>query len=239
MKVEIWSDVVCPWCYIGKRRFEAALARFEHRDDVDVVWRSFELDPSAPRERAVDLAEHLAAKYGQTLEQAQGMQAQMTAAAAAEGVTFRFDLARAGNTVDAHRLIHLAGERGVQDAVKERLLLGYFTEGAPVGDAETLVRLAAEVGLNADDARAVLASDAYTEQVRADEREAAALGIRGVPFFVVNRRYGVSGAQPADVLLEVLEKAWSDAHPLEMASAASRSDAGADGTGCADGSCAL
>jgi predicted DsbA family dithiol-disulfide isomerase len=232
VKVEIWSDVVCPWCYIGKRRFEAALERFEHRDDVEVVWRSFELDPSAPTQRAGALDEHLAAKYAMTLDDARAMQAQMTQAAADEGLIFRFDRARSGNTLDAHRLIHLAAERGVQDAVKERLLLAYFSEGAPVSDRDTLLRLAVEAGMDADDVRGVLASDAYVDAVRADEREAAALGIRGVPFFVIERTYGVSGAQPGDVLLEVLAKAWADAHSLTTVGGRSPS-AGA----CDDGSC--
>jgi predicted DsbA family dithiol-disulfide isomerase len=220
MKVEIWSDVVCPWCYVGKRRFEAALAQFPHRDAVEVEWKAFELDPtaeSAPAGEPADEAEYatrLAAKYGTDVRSAQGMVDSMTAQAAAEGLDFHFERAVRANTVDAHQLIHLAGERGVQDAVKERLLLAYFTEGEAVGDRDTLVRLVAEAGLDADEARAVLDEGRHVRAVRADEAEAQALGIRGVPFFVVDRRYGVSGAQPAEVLRQVLDKAWSERAPL-------------------------
>src|SRR5438552_2791809 len=213
MKVEIWSDVVCPWCYIGKRRFEAALGRFAHRDDLSVVWRSFELDPSAPTRRTGDSAERLAAKYGMSRAQAVASQDRLTQMAAQEGLAFHFDQAQSGNTFDAHRLLHLAAERGLQDEVKERLLRAYFSEGEPIGERATLVRLVAEVGLAADEVEAVLASDSYAEEVRAEEHEATELGINGVPFFVIDRRYGVSGAQPADVLLQVLERAWADSHP--------------------------
>ena len=233
MKVEIWSDVVCPWCYIGKRRFEQALAGFAHRDEVEVVWRSFELDPHAPAERTGGYAEHLAAKYGRTLEQAQQMLDSMTATAAAEGLDLRFDLARPGSTFDAHRLLHLAGERGVQDAVKERLVRATFTEGEPIGDHETLVRLVAEAGLDADEARAVLASDRYAAEVRGDEQQAQAYGISGVPFFVVDGRYGVSGAQPAEALRQVLAQAWAERSPLQVVTG------GAPAPGCEGDACAV
>src|SRR6266849_10013097 len=166
MKVEIWSDVVCPWCYIGKRRFEAALARFGHRDNVEVVWRSFELDPGAPARRTGDSAQRLADKYGMSRAQAVASQDRLTQMAAQEGLAFHFENAQSGNTFDAHRLLHLAAERGIQDEVKERLLRAYFSEGEPIGDRETLVRLAAEVGLAADEAETVLASDSYAEDVR-------------------------------------------------------------------------
>jgi len=232
MKVEIWSDVVCPWCYIGKRRFEQALAGFPHRDEVEVVWRAFELDPSAPRERTGDYAGHLAAKYGVPLGQAQQMIDNMTTVAAQDGLDFRFDLARPGGTFDAHRLLHLAAERGVQDALKERLLRATFTEGEPIGDPETLVRLTAEAGLDADEARAVLASDRYAAEVRGDEEQARAYGITGVPFFVVDGRYGVSGAQPAEALVQVLAQAWAERTPLQMVAAGGHAP-GCDGDTCA------
>jgi predicted DsbA family dithiol-disulfide isomerase len=210
LEVDIWSDVVCPWCYIGKRRLESALARFPQREEVTVRWHAFELDPEAPAEATGTAAERLAEKYGTSLEQAQEIQAQMTALAAQEGLDFHFERARAANTFDAHRLLQLAGDRGVQTAAKERLMRAYFSEGERVGDRETLVRLGAEAGLDPEEARGMLASDAYGQAVRADEALAARLGIRGVPFFVLGRRFGVSGAQPADVLLEALEKAWDD-----------------------------
>jgi predicted DsbA family dithiol-disulfide isomerase len=234
MQVEIWSDVVCPWCAIGKRRFEAALARFAHRDDVQVRWRSFELDPAAPREREGDLTGHLAEKYGMSRQDAHAFEQQMSEQAAGEGWEFRLDRARGGNSFDAHRLIHLAADRGIQDAVKERLLAAYLTDGERIGDPATLARLGAEAGLDEAEAAEVLGSDRYADEVRADERQAHAYGISGVPFFVVDRKYGVSGAQPAEALLEVLETAWAEAHPLQVLT-----PAGGTADGCADGSCAV
>jgi predicted DsbA family dithiol-disulfide isomerase len=194
MHVEIWSDIACPWCYIGKRRFEAALVRFEHADEVTVTWRSFELDPQAPLERPGDRAVHLAAKYGSSVEQAQAMQQQMTDVAAAEGLDFRFEIAREGSTFDAHRLLHFAAAHGRQDALEEGLMRAYLTEGELISDAATLERLAADVGLDAAAARDVLAGDALAADVRADEDAATALGISAVPFFVVDRAIGTAGA---------------------------------------------
>jgi len=216
MRIDIWSDVVCPWCYIGKRRLETALAAFPHRDEVEIVWHSFELDPAAPREKEGSYDERLAEKYGVSVAEAAGMTAKMTEVAATEGLDFRFDLARPGNTFDAHRLLHLAAERDLQGALKERLLAATFTGGAPISDAETLVRLAIEVGLEEAEARAVLGGDAFAADVRADEQQAQALGISGVPFFVVDSKYGVSGAQPSNLLLQVLDRAWSESAPLQM-----------------------
>jgi predicted DsbA family dithiol-disulfide isomerase len=208
MHVEIWSDIACPWCYVGKRRFEAALAGFEHRDDVTVTWRSFELDPTAPRERAVDGATHLAEKYGTSREQAVAMQQRMTDVAAEEGLEFRFDRARAGNTFDAHRLIHLAAAHGMQDAMKERLMAAYLTEGEPIGDPEALARIAIDAGLPEDEVRELLAGDRFGAEVRDDERTAAQFGIHAVPFFVVDRALGASGAQPSEVFAELLRRGW-------------------------------
>ena len=207
LTVEIWSDVVCPWCYVGKRRFEKALAAFAHRDEVEVTWRSFELDPNAPPERKASSAEHLAGKYGMSVEQAERSNAQMTELAAAEGLEYHLDRTRGGNSFDAHRLIQLAKDQGLQDEMKERLMRAYFTEGESISDGETLVRLALEVGL---DPRG-LADGAYGDAVRADEEMASRIGIQGVSFFVLNRRYGVSGAQPAELMLQALDKAWDAA----------------------------
>jgi len=209
MNVEIWSDIVCPWCYIGKRRFEAALARFAHRDKVEVVWRSFELDPTAPLRSPGTLNDLLARKYGQSVEQAAANHARLTALAAEEGLEYHFDRAQHGNTFDAHRLTHLAAAYGLQDVVEERLMHAYLTEGLAIGDAETLARIAAEAGMDAHEARGVLAGDQYAEAVRADEQRAAGFGIRGVPFVVIDEAYGVSGAQPAEVFLDTLERAWA------------------------------
>jgi predicted DsbA family dithiol-disulfide isomerase len=204
LTVEIWSDVVCPWCYVGKRRFENALVAFAHRDDVEVMWRSFELDPHAAREREGSSAEHLARKYGMSVEQAEAMNAQMTALAAIEGLEYHLDRTRGGNSFDAHRLVHLAAEHGLQDATQERVMRAYFTDGEAIGDLDTLSRLAAELGLDP----APLADGDHAEAVREDEELAARIGINGVPYFVLDRRYGVSGAQPSELLLQALEKAW-------------------------------
>jgi len=218
LKVEIWSDVVCPWCYVGKRRFEEALARFEHRDEVELVWRSFELDPSAPPSATEQgtYVQRLATKYGRSVIEAQAMIDNMTETARKEGLDFRFDLARPGSTFDAHRLLHLALEHGRQDELKERFDRATFTEGSPVSDHSALRALAAQVGLPDTDVAAVLTSDLYADAVRADEAQARAYGISGVPFFVIDGRYGISGAQPADAVLQALDTAWSERAPLTL-----------------------
>ena len=163
MKVEIWSDVACPWCYVGKRRFEAALDGFEHRDAVEVTWRSFELDPGAPRERDVDLATYLAQKFGTSREEAVAMQQRVIDIGTAEGIGFRPDIARSGNTFDAHRLLHLAAEHGHQGELKERLMSAYHVEGEPIGDPATLERLAIEAGLPAAEVRELLAGERFAD----------------------------------------------------------------------------
>jgi predicted DsbA family dithiol-disulfide isomerase len=216
VNVEIWSDIACPWCYVGKRRFEAALAGFEHRDAVRVTWRSFELDPAAPREREHDGATHLAEKYGTSREEALAMQRRMTEVAAGEGLDFHFERARGGSTFDAHRVLQLAAERGLQDSMKERVMRAYLTEGELISDHAVLERLAVDVGLACDEVRDVLSGDRYADAVRDDERMAAALGIRAVPFFVVDRRVGASGAQPAAALLELLRQAWPQETAIEV-----------------------
>jgi predicted DsbA family dithiol-disulfide isomerase len=214
LRVDIWSDIACPWCFVGKRRLEAALERLpeSERGQVEVVWRAFELDLAAPRERdrTVSYAERLSVKYGLPLSQAQARIASMTEMAKADGLDFDFQRIRPGNTFDAHRLLHLAHERGLQDAVKERFLRGYMSEGEAIGDHQVLQRLATEAGLSADEVRAVLAGDRYAEEVRADEGEARDLGINGVPFFVFDERVAVSGAQPVELLLGALKQAFAD-----------------------------
>jgi len=234
LKVEVWSDVVCPWCFIGKRRFEAALARFAHRDEVELIWRSFELDVSAPPSSAEQgkYAGRLASKYGCSVTEAQVMLDNMTLTAAQEGLDFRFDLARAGNTFDAHRLLHLALEHGQQDQLKERLDAATFTEGCPASDHSALRALAMQIGLPEVEVDAVLTSDRYSEAVRADEAQARAYGISGVPFFVIDGRYGISGAQPADAVLQTLEKAWSERPPLALV-ASQGSAPSCEGESCA------
>ncbi|MDB4886058.1 MAG: dsbA [Gemmatimonadetes bacterium] len=213
MQIDIWSDIACPWCYVGKRRFEQALSRFEHRDRVTVQWRSFELDPGAPAVQAEPQAELLARKYRMPLAQAEAMNARMTAAAAEEGLDFHFERVKVGNTFDAHRLVHLAHASGLQDAMKERLMRAYLTEGLAIGTQEVLQRLAEDVGLDAEQVRATLASDRFADEVRGEENDARELGITGVPFFVLGGKYGVSGAQSPDTLLEAIRQAYAETEP--------------------------
>jgi len=210
MQVEIWSDVVCPWCYLGKRYFEQALEHFPHRDEVEVIYRSFELDPSAPAGVTTPTVEALASKYGLGLEQAREAQRQMERRAAQAGLTFRMEDLRSGNTRDAHRLLQLARARGRQAELAERLHRAYFTDQASIFDHSALAGFAADVGLDRDEALAVLASGEYGEAVEADEEVARSFGVSGVPFFVIDRRYGISGAQPAETITAVLERVWAE-----------------------------
>jgi len=232
MKVDIWSDVVCPFCYIGKRRLEEALGSFAHRDDVEVVWHSFQLDPAAPAIAEGRTVEKLATKYGMTLEQAVAAQESLAANAATVGLQFNWQETKSGNTFDAHRLIHFAATQGRADAMKERLLRAFFTEGEQVGDRDVLVRLAAEVGLDAGEVQAVLSSGRHGDDVQADIAQAQAYGIRGVPFFVLDEKYGISGAQPTSVFSQALEQAWAEAHPLQTIAVDS-------GNACEGDSCAV
>lgn len=231
LRIDIWSDIACPWCYVGKRRLEQALARFSHRDEVEVVWRAFELDPSAPRVRDPQqgYAERLARKYGTTPAQGQAMIDRMVDTAAGDGLALRFDHIRPGNTFDAHRLLHLAHERGVQDALKERLLRAYLTEGQAIGEPDVLARLACEVGLDEREVADLLAGDRFAAEVRQDEALARELGISGVPFFVLAGRLGVSGAQPADVLVGALDRAWREFCPPEIVPIVEGAVCGPDG----------
>jgi predicted DsbA family dithiol-disulfide isomerase len=206
IELEVWSDVACPFCYIGKRNLEAALDRFAARDDVTVTWRSFQLDPSAPVEPAGDMYEMLVAKYGGTRDEAVARTANVVAMAAQAGLTYDMDRARPSNTFDAHRLLHLAREHDRYDAMNERLFAAYFTEGAVLADRPTLRRLAVEVGLLGDRVDAVLAGDEFADAVRAESREAQQLGLSGVPAFVFDRRGAIAGAQPPEVLVSALEQ---------------------------------
>lgn len=233
MRVEIWSDIACPWCYIGKARFEKALAEFAHRDEVEVVHRSFELDPGRAKGETEQVVEMLATKYGRTREEAAGMEANVAANARAEGLGYRTEGRDHGNTFDIHRLLHLAKARGRQD---ELLTLAYranFAEERSVFEDDVLLALAVEAGLDGDEARAVLADpDAYADEVRADEREAAELGANAVPFFVLDRRYGISGGQPSEVFVQALEQAWKDRPATALTTV------GGDAAACdADGAC--
>ena len=232
LRVDIWSDIACPWCYIGKRHFEAALAATDHAGDIDLVWHSFELDPSAPKTPSdVPNVERLARKYRVGVDQARAMIDRVAKAGEAAGLDLRLHESRPASTFDAHRLLHWAHERGAQDALKERLLRGYQTESLAISDHATLARLAGEAGLDATEALAVLTSDRYAAEVRADEGLARELGISGVPFFVLDGRIGLSGAQPITTMREALEQAFAS-HAAEAAAPAE-----ADGAACTPDGC--
>ncbi|WP_261664692.1 DsbA family oxidoreductase [Deinococcus sp. Marseille-Q6407] len=235
LSIEVWSDVVCPFCYIGKRELERALEQFPHRDQVEIRWRSFELDPTIAADPGGNLAQAVASKYGIDEAQAAASQEQIAARAASVGLEFNWRQARFGNTFDAHRLIHLAEKFGLAGAAHERLMRAYFTEGQLVSDPAVLRRLAAEIGLPAEDVERVLSSNEYAHDVRADEARAGALGIRGVPFFVLGGQYGVSGAQPSEVMLAALQQAWDAQHPQPLTLLGD----GETGAVCEDGACAL
>ena len=213
MKIEIWSDIACPWCYIGKRRFEQALAAFPERESLEVTWRSFQLDASAPARQPLPTVQLLATKYRMTVEKAQAMMDSMARTGAADGLDFRFDRSISGNTFDAHRLIHFAATHGLRDQMVERLFAAYFTEGESIGEHDTLLRLATDVGLDSAQVSSMLAGDQHADDVRSDLQRAASFGISGVPFFAIDEKYGISGAQPASVLTESLRQAWSEFQP--------------------------
>ncbi|MEV6262495.1 DsbA family oxidoreductase [Streptomyces sp. NPDC051784] len=233
MRVEIWSDIACPWCYVGKARFEKGLAAFDHRDEVEVVHRSFELDPGRAKGDTELVIDMLAQKYGRTPEEARGMEANVAANAQAEGLGYRAEGRDHGNTFDIHRLLHLAKARGRQDQLLTLVYRANFAEERSVFDEAVLADLAVEAGLDADEARAVLADPAaYADDVRADEREAAELGANAVPFFVFDRRYGISGGQPAEVFVQALEQSWKDRQVTGL------TQVGEEGAACdADGAC--
>lgn len=235
MLIEIWSDIACPWCYVGKVRFEAALAAYEHRDSVEIRWRSFELAPDAPRTDPEPSVAHLMAKYGRSREQVGEMLARVTEVAAGEGLDYHLDRAFAANTFDAHRLIHLAASYDPADgghAVMTRLMRAQQCEGADVSDPDTLVRLAVGCGLDEGAVRSMLAGDDFADAVRADERRARTLGADGVPFFVIDETHGVSGAQPTEFFLSALRQLGPKERQVTMLAAA-----GADGAVCTDDGC--
>jgi len=230
VRIEIWSDVVCPWCYIGKRHLEQALAGFEHRDEVEIDYRSFELDPSAPQVPVETTVESLAKKFGTDVEGARALMTRADGAAAAAGLTFRHADTPHARTVDAHRLLHLAKAAGLQLELKEALLAAYFGRGESMGDHAVLRRVAVETGLDPVRVDQVLSSGEYADAVEADVAQARAYGAGGVPFYVVDEKYGLSGAQPVEVFAQLLERAWADQHPvLEVVGGAGAEACGPDG----------
>jgi len=216
MKVEIWSDIMCPFCYIGKRKLEQAMTLFPDRENIELIWRSYQLDPSIQYEPGRDLYSYLAERKGQTREWSVGVHQHVTDMAKEAGLTYDFDKAVIANSFDAHRLIQLAKKYGKGDAAEERLFRAYFTEGRNVSDHTTLTELGTELGLDRDEITQMLDSDAYVDAVQQDIREAMQIGVQGVPFFVMDRKYAVSGAQPSEAFLRTLEKSfddWKTAHP--------------------------
>ena len=211
MQVDIWSDIVCPFCYIGKHQFEEALADFEHKDNVAVKYHSFELDPNAELYIEHDVYEMLVNKYGINREQAIESNQTLAEKAKQHGIELNVGKSQLTNSFDAHRLVHFAREHNKEQEMLERLHKAYFTDGLHIGEVETLIELANEVGLDKEEAKKVLISDTYTEEVRFDEDAATQLGITGVPFFVIDNKFGVSGAQGKDNLLNALNQAWAEA----------------------------
>ncbi|WP_077324299.1 DsbA family oxidoreductase [Virgibacillus siamensis] len=210
MKIEVWSDFVCPFCYIGKRRLEKALNEFAYKEDVTVEYKSYELDPNAEINPGKNIHELLASKYGMTVEKAKNSNESLGKQAAELGLTYNFDSMQHTNTFDAHRLAKFAGENGKGKEMTERLLKAYFTDSELISDHQTLVQLAGESGLDTAKVEEMLKLDDFALHVRADEEQARQIGVQGVPFFVFNEKYAVSGAQPPEVFSEVLEKVWQE-----------------------------
>ena len=240
MKIDIWSDYACPFCYIGKRRLENALSQFPHRDQVEVVFRSFQLDPSAKVHGNPDIHDMLAAKYGMTRDKAKAMNEQLAEQARGVGLDFQFDSIVPTNTFDSHRLTHYATKQGKGAEMTERLLRAYFTDSLNLGDRSVLAQLAVEIGLNEQETLHMLETEDYADQVNGDIEEGQRLGVTGVPFFVINNKYAISGAQPGPVFMEVLDTVWAEeqkAPGLQLVGTDSSKASSDDG--CSDGSCGI
>lgn len=218
--VEIWSDIVCPWCYIGKREFEKALSQFSHKEDVEIIWKSFELDPNAPKEQSISSYEMLAKKYGVSKEKSIEMHQNVANRATQIGLTYNMDKIKLTNSFDGHRLLQFAKTFGKANQIKEKLCAAYFTEGKQISSLSTLVEIGVSEGLPADEITRMLESDAFETEVREDEKEARTLSITGVPFFVINRKYGISGGQTSQVFLENLNQIWAESPSIKEESGA-------------------
>jgi predicted DsbA family dithiol-disulfide isomerase len=226
LKIEIWSDVMCPFCYIGKRKFEKALDGFAHKENVDIIWKSFQLDASLKTDANTSINKMLAEKKGWTLEKAKQMNDYVTNLAKQVELTFNFDKAIVANSFDAHRFSHLAKKHGVQDKAEEALFLAYFTNGKNTADYDTLVQLGKEIGLDSKEVEEMLASKEFADDVYEDVQEAQQIGVSGVPFFVINRKYAISGAQESTTFSQALDKAWAE-FELENISATKDDNMGA------------
>ncbi|MBN2268238.1 MAG: DsbA family oxidoreductase [Acholeplasmataceae bacterium] len=215
MKIEIWSDFACPFCYIGKKRFENALNEFKHKNQVEVVYKAYQLNPNAPKVMEGSAYESFAKGHGTTPEGAKQRFDQFTQNAKSVGLTYRYDIIQMTNTLDAHRIAKWSNQFGKEDEVTNRFMKAYFTDGLNLADQDTLTKLVSELGLDADEAKKVLASDQFKDQVIAEQQESREIGVQGVPFFVLNRKYGISGAQQQDYFERALEQIWSEDHPIE------------------------
>ncbi|MEX0609645.1 MAG: DsbA family oxidoreductase [Balneolaceae bacterium] len=231
MKVEIWSDIMCPFCYIGKRNFEHALEQFDDKNEIDIQWRSFELAPEMETDPSKNTYEYLAEKKGWTLDYTKKVHAQLTETAREAGLDYNFDTVVPANSFNAHRLLHLAADHQLQNELKERLFASHFTEGKNIDDKETLVQLGVEIGLPEEKIREILQSDLYADEVENDKYAARQVGVQGVPFFVLNNKYAVSGAQPSEVFLEALQKAYKEFEEENSADVITNTD----GAACSPG----
>lgn len=238
MQIEVWSDFVCPFCYIGKRRLEMALDKFEHKNEVEVEFKSFELDQNAPLYSGINIHEILASKYGISIEQAKQNNVQVGQHAAGVGLTFNFDEMKPTNTFDAHRLAKFAGEKGKEKTLTEKLLYAYFTEGKNLSDVDTIADIAEASGLDREDSINVLNDKtAYANDVRIDEEIAQQYGISGVPYFIINRKYAISGAQPLETFVGALQKVWEEENPKPKFKDLSSENG--NNAICQDGSCVV
>lgn len=233
MNIEIWSDFACPFCYIGKKRFEQALAKFPHKEDVQVIFKAYQLNPNAPKTMSGTAAESFAKSHNSTVEQAKARFRMFSENAKTVGLVYDYDKIQMTNTFDAHRLAKWANAFGLEAALTDRLMKAYFTEGRNLADSSVLVKLASEVGLDAKQAEAILQSNEFADKAKAEMTEARQIGVQGVPFFVVNRKYGISGAQEEDYFAAALEQIWHEDHPLQTL------DGDEDGHVCTDESCSI
>ncbi len=231
MKVEIWSDLVCPFCYIGKRRFEQALGGFANKEKVEIVWRSFQLDPGMQPVAGESVHQYLAQRKGVSVEQAKEMGNYMANMAKEVGLEYNFDTAIINNTLTPHRLLHLAKKYGVQNEVKEKLFAAYYTHGKDIAAAAFLIETGVSAGIPADEIENMLQSDLYIDEVRQDQYRAQQIGVQGVPFFVFNNKYAVSGAQATEVFAEVLQKVWEEEQPVTVL-ATDNAACAIDGSNC-------
>ncbi len=233
MRIDVWSDILCPFCHLGRRYLQLALEQFEHADDVSVIWHSFQLDPEAPERVEGSNVERVAEKYGLALEEANASQQKLAADAAAVGLDYQWEQTVGGNSYDAHRLIHFARFQDAEEKVTDRIMRAWYSEGASIGDRQVLLELAVEAGLDAEEVRGVLDSDSFGPEVRNDIAVAHQIGITSVPTFVLDQKFGLPGAQPPEIMLNAIRYAWED-----QGNTAGGGGCGCGGCGCGGGAAA-